>query len=155
MARLDPRKLHVTYERGISPEGLVLPRCYTLTHSDRTGDLWFTIGSQFERKQISGLYTRLMRDEVLAEWQDEPAGPGLHIYCQISAGLGSCRLRDSIFRRELPLVLEVIRYGDRRLFESRPELDEAPIWIHFISKKPQYACVEQWGTPKDYQGANV
>jgi hypothetical protein len=97
------------------------------------------------------LYTRLMRDEVLAEWQNESPGPALHIYCQISAGLGSCRFRDSIFRRELPLVLEVIRHGDRRLFESRPDLDEVPIWIHFISKNPQYDCVEQWGMPKNYR----
>ena len=155
MSRLDPQKLHVTFEKGVLRKKLAFPRCYTLTHSDRTGDLWLTVGKQFQRKQISGLYTRLMRDEVLAEWLKDPSGPALHIYCQVSAGLGSCRLRDSIFRRELPFVLEIIRYGDRELFDSSGELDEAPVRIHFISKKPQYACVEQWGTPKDYQQATA
>jgi hypothetical protein len=96
-----------------------------------------------------------MRDEVLAEWKKEPEGPALHIYCQVSAGLGTCRFRDSIFRRELPLVLEIIRYGDRTLFETRLDLDKAPIRIHFVSKKPQYHCIEQWGTPKDYQLAAI
>jgi hypothetical protein len=49
-------------------------RCYTLTHSDTTGELFLTIGPDFDRAQISGLYTRLMRDEVLAEWREDEDG---------------------------------------------------------------------------------
>ena len=38
------------------------PRKYTLTHSDRTGRLFLTIDKEYNEQQISGLYTRLMRD---------------------------------------------------------------------------------------------
>jgi Staygreen protein len=73
--RLDPRKLHVTFVPGTSAAGPVVPRAYTLTHSDSTGELFLTIGTTFDRRQISGWYTRLMRDEVLAEWSvEEDAG---------------------------------------------------------------------------------
>lgn len=70
MGRLRPEKLHVTFAPGTQIEGPTVPRCCTLTHSDMTGDLFLTIGSTYDEQQISGLYTRLMRDEVLAEWQE-------------------------------------------------------------------------------------
>ena len=64
MNELNPQKLHVTFQKGISPQQLSLPRRYTLTHSDATGDLFLSIGAEYDQKQISGFYTRLMRDEV-------------------------------------------------------------------------------------------
>jgi hypothetical protein len=67
MTRLIPEKLHVKFLPGITPESLVTHRYYTLTHSDTTGDLFLSIGPSYDIKQISKLYTRLMRDEVLAE----------------------------------------------------------------------------------------
>jgi hypothetical protein len=68
---LDPEKLRVSYLTGARPDGPLVPRRYTLTHSDSTGNLYLTIGLDYNVKQISGLYTRIMRDEVLAEWKVE------------------------------------------------------------------------------------
>lgn len=68
MGRLNPRKLHVRFAAGGTPQGPLTPRRYTLTHSDSTGDLFLTIAPEVDRKQIAGWYTRLMRDEVLAQW---------------------------------------------------------------------------------------
>jgi len=152
MARLQIDKLHTRLVDGARPDGLVLPRRYTLTHSDSTGDLFLTIAPDYDRKQISGAYTRLMRDEVLAEWLQEGAGPVLHVYCHVSGGIvvGTAGLRYGIFRRELPLVLEAFRYGDRQLFEAHPELDRAAIRVHFHARQAQYKKVEDWGTPGDY-----
>jgi hypothetical protein len=64
--------------------------------------------------------------------------------------LGPPGFRFDIFQRELPLVLEAIRYGDKRLFESRPELDRAPVWVHFHAVQERYNLVEQWGVPADW-----
>ena len=69
MSRLLPGKLHVSFQQNVRPEGPATPRRYTLTHSDSTGDLFLTIGAAYQEEQIAGWYTRLMRDEVLAEWQ--------------------------------------------------------------------------------------
>ncbi|MGQ9721054.1 MAG: staygreen family protein [Candidatus Jordarchaeum sp.] len=153
MVRLNPEKLHVKYTSGISKKDPISARRYTLIHSDRSGKLFLTIGREYDKKQISGIYTRLMRDEVLAEWITDDAKPALHVYCHVSGGLvfGPAGWRYAIFRSELPLVLEVFRYGDRSLFEAHPELDNAPIWIHFQASQPRYRKVEQWGKLADYK----
>jgi hypothetical protein len=150
---LDPRKLHVQFAAGVSSEGPLTPRRYTLTHSDSTGELFLTIAPEVDQKQISGWYTRLMRDEVVAEWQEGEEGAALHVCCHVSGGLvfGSARMRYGIFQRELPLVLEAFRFGDAGLFEARPDLDQASIWIHFQSANRRYDKIERWGTPGEYR----
>jgi hypothetical protein len=152
MQYLNPRKLHVTYLAGATPDDLIVPRRYTLTHSDITGELFLSIGSEYDTKQISKLYTRLMRDEVLAELVNDEGSFELRVHCHISGGLiiGSAGWRYNIFRSELPLVLEAIRYGDKTLFEKNPEFDHIPVCIHFHSNKKLYNVVEQWGTLNTY-----
>lgn len=153
MSRLDPRKLHVRFDGRAEPEGPPQPRRYTLTHSDSTGDLFLTIGADYDAAQIGGWYTRMMRDEVLAEWLDGDARPGLHVYCHVSGGIhfGSAEMRDGIFRRELPLVLEALRYGDDNLYLVYPHLDDAPVEVHFRSHQSRFNRVETWGAPADYR----
>ena len=152
MHRLRPEKLHVRLESGVGPEGPVTPRRYTLTHSDSTGDLFLTIGTEFDQGKISGWYTRLLRDEVLAEWQNGEEGLSLHVHCHVSGGvaMGAAGWRDQIFRRELPLVLEAFRYGERALLAARPDLDQAPVTVHFHSSRDRYDRVETWGTLSEY-----
>lgn len=153
MSHLRPEKLHVTFAGDAEPEGPVLPRRYTLTHSDRTGDLFLTIGSDYDRKQISGLYTRLMRDEVLAEWSEGGTGPELHVHCHVSGGLvlGTAGWRHDIFQRHMRQVLEAFRYGDDVLFHTLPALDEAPVHVHFHARQEQYNKVEARGRLADYR----
>jgi hypothetical protein len=152
MSHLNIQKLYVKFLKGIAPDSPAIPRAYTLTHSDSTGELYLTIGPQHDKRQISGWYTRLMRDEVLAEWQSEDK-PELHVHCHVSGGLvfGSAGWRDSIFRRHLPMVLETFRYGDRVLFEAFPELNRASIKVHFHATQERYDRIEAWGNPGDYQ----
>lgn len=150
MSRLIPKKLHVKFILPTSENGPITPRFYTLTHSDRTGDLFLTIGSEYNTKQVKGLYTRLMRDEVLAEWVETEEGPTLHVHCQVGRGLGSAKFREAIFRRELPLVLESFRFGDRTLFLKYPHLDEAQIWIHFHTRNVNNDQSECWGKIREY-----
>ena len=94
-----------------------------------------------------------MRDEVLAEWKAEKDLLFLHVYCHISGGLifGSASLRESIFRRELPLALEAIRYGDRELFANAPRLDRAKIIVHFNKPKSKNCKIESWGHLDGYK----
>jgi hypothetical protein len=152
MARLDPGKLQVTFASGTQRHGPMVPRRYTLTHSDVTGNLYLSIGSDYDREKVSGWQTRLMRDEVLAEWVGGEAGAVLHVHCHVSGGIlfGTAGMRDAIFRRELPLVLEAFRLGDLDLYRSCPELDQAPIMVHFHATQRRYNLVEQWGKPADY-----
>lgn len=153
MSHLNPNKLHVKFKQGITPQEPLTPRAYTLTHSDSTGDLFLTIAQQYNIPQISGWYTRLMRDEVLAQWESEANLPSLHVHCHVSGGLlfGTANWRESIFRRHMPMVLEAFRYGDRKLFETHPEMDHAKIWVHFHRARSHQDKVESWGQAKDYR----
>jgi hypothetical protein len=152
MARLDPDKLHVTIYSGVSRTELVLPRRYTLTHSDLTGDLFLTVSPEYNLSQIKGLYTRFMRDEVLGEWQRVGKNRQLMIHCHVSGGFvfGWASMRYAIFRRELPLVLEAVVYAEQGLLEKDPELGEAQIRVRFHSSSARYDKIEAWGRLTDY-----
>lgn len=152
MSRLNPQKLHVRF-KGAKPDVFVLPRRYTLTHSDSTGDLYLTISSDFNNKQVSGWCTRSMRDEVLAEWKTSQDKLYLHVYCHVCGGFvfGTVSLRESIFRREMPLVLEAIRYGDGELFDSDAELDNIEVVVHFRKSKTEKCEPEMWGPLGKYK----
>lgn len=152
MSELNPEKVHVRYLDEGARSDFSLPRRYTLTHSDRTGDRFLTIGRDYDLEQISGGYTRFMRDEVLAEWLDD-SGPRLNVYFHVSGGLvfGHAGLRCRIFRSCQRSVLQALRYGDDPLFRKRPELDERPALVHYRSGKPRYNFIEESGAMKEYR----
>ena len=152
MAALSPDKLHVEFKGSIDVQMLSIPRRYTLTHSDSTGDLFLTISPDYDEEQISGFYTRLMRDEVLAEWVGIDDGKyELHLYLHVSGGFcfGWAGLRDRIFRHHLNLVLEALKFGDKKIYESMPKLEESSIIVHFQSQKNKYCKDEHYGIIKE------
>ncbi|CAI5475662.1 unnamed protein product [Closterium sp. Yama58-4] len=73
----------------------------------------------------------------------------LHVHCHISGGHfllnAIAALRFWIFRKELPVVLEAFRHGDRALFDKHPDLEDALVWVHFHSNIPEYNRHECWG----------
>lgn len=152
MSNFNPEKLNVQFKNSIDKTQLNIPRKYTLTHSDSTGDLFLTIGTEYDYKQISSLYTRFMRDEVLAEWQRNNMTYELHLFLHVSGGFifGWASLRDRIFRSHLPLVLKTIRYGDKLMFKSLPILNNSPILVHFESKNKKYHKIENYGQMLDF-----
>jgi hypothetical protein len=151
MPDLNPEKLHVVYKDSVAENKLDLPRKYTLTHSDSTGDLFLTIGSEYDYEQISGLYTRFMRDEVLAEWQKKNGDYELHLYMHISGGFcfGWAGLRNKIFCYHLRLVLQIIKCGDKNLIKAMPELNNTQVIVHFQSKSKKYNRIENHGKIED------
>ncbi|UCG84211.1 MAG: staygreen family protein [Dehalococcoidia bacterium] len=152
MSRFNKDKLFVRYLNELENASSLFPRCYTLTHSDCTGKMYLTIGRGYDQKQLSRCWTRFMRDEVLGEWKLQQDYPALDIHCHVSGGFifGWASLRYKIFKSELPLALEAIRFGDLSIYEIRPDLDRATILVHFHARQVLYEVTENWGTPKDY-----
>ena len=148
MKKLNPDKLHVEFRNGVTRTRPIMGRRYTLTHSDITADLFLNIGLDFAYDKINDT-----RDEVLAEWRVNQGLPFLHVYIYIDGQFDPAvsAMRNEIFRRELPLALEAIRYGDREFFAAHSELGNAPVWIRFDSTNPAYNRSEYWGTPNDYE----
>jgi hypothetical protein len=153
MAGLNLEKMHVKYIGEATAKGPLSPRCYTLTHSDSTGDLFLSIGTVVDKEAISGCYTRLMRDEVLAEYRFEREIPELHVFCHVSGGLafGPAGWRYRIFRYHLPGVLEAFRYGDADFIEVNSAFDQGSVRVHFRSSRPRFHRIEDWGTLADYK----
>lgn len=93
-------------------------------------------------------YTRFLRDEVLAEWADG----SLHVHCHVRGSadwwLAPRQLRDFIFRREMPLVLDTVRFADRDFLSQHAQLSDAPVLVHFHDRDAH--VVECWGTLNDF-----
>ncbi|MDP5273590.1 staygreen family protein [Chengkuizengella axinellae] len=150
MSTFDPNKLSVTFFKGVTETMPIFPRFYTLTHSDITGELFLDIGPTYQVDKINVN----MRDEVLGHWYITNECISFHAYVYVSSGEFDkevSKVRYEIFKRELPLALKAIRYGDRHLFDIYPELDKKTICIYFQSVYPEYHGVENWGEFKDYK----
>jgi len=148
MSKLNPEKLFIEFTQGVTETDPIIPRRYTLTHSDLTAELFLTIGSDYAFNKIS--YS--MRDEVLGEWIQKEESYNYHVYLLVDGKFSetTAAIRDTIFRRELPLALQAIRYGDQKFFNVHKELDSVPIIVFFSSSIAKYNKVENWGTFSDY-----
>jgi len=149
MSKLNPKSLSVEFIDGITTKAPIIPRRYTLTHSDITAELFLTIGISFNYDKIN-----TMRDEVLGEWINIGGNYFYYVYLyvdgQSTPAEKETAIRDSIFRRELPLALKAIRYGDREFFDTHIKLNYTPIIVYFISKNPKFNAIEKWGTFSNY-----
>ena len=148
MSTFNPEKLSVEFMTGTTPMTPVIPRRYTLTHSDDTGELFLNIGKNYSWEKINPL-----RDEVLGEWKLQGSSLFFCIYIHIDQGQFTPSVsskRNEIFKRELPLALTAINYGDRTFFNTYPDLDQASIIITFMSSYPQFARQEYWGNFRSF-----
>lgn len=147
MGKLNPEKLSVEFREGVTTTEPVIPRRYTLTHSDITAELFLTIGLSYAYDK-----TNAMRDEVIGEWIKKGENYFFYVYLYVDGQFapGVSAIRNYVFRRELPLALEAIRYGDRKFFSAHPELVGSPIIVYFMSTNPQFNTIENWGTFSDY-----
>lgn len=149
-AIFEASKLRVLFLGKEDAKGhLQEPRIYTLTHSDTTAKITLAVAQEINKAQLKGWYSKLQRDEVLAEWRKTQGEMALHVHCHISGGnfLHNliAKLRFYIFRKELPVVLEAFIHGDRELFAKHPELQNAPVWVYFHSNMEEYNRLECWG----------
>ena len=148
MSKLNPEKLSVELRCGVTAREPVIPRRYTLTHVDITSELFLTISLTYAFDK-----TGAMRDEVLGEWIKTKEQYFYHVYLHVDGkfGLKETAVRNYIFRRELPLALEAIRYGDSKFFSLHPELNNVPIIVYFMSENFKFNRIEIWGTFSNYE----
>lgn len=135
MRELNPQKVFVQYRDIMKPCEPVMSRKYTITHSDTTAELFVFVAENYAEDQI----TR-MRDEVRVAWEQNEKGLAL-IGSVIVDGKGvkeNSHIRNKIFYNEMPTALQALRNADRFLFDKEPNLDNAPVFIHFISSNSAY-----------------
>ena len=148
MFKFQPSKLNVDYKGNVGTKEPIIPRKYTLTHSDETGELFLSIGNNYDLDKINyGI-----RDEVLGCWEKDDKYY-LFITLELDNGedLTNTIKRDKIFREEIPLALMAIVYGDSIFLENNRELYEAPVRVKFNSRISEYDTLEEWRKVKDYK----
>lgn len=130
-------------------------------------------GREYNRRQLDGWYTRMLRDEILAEWQEtapprggacgeaaaeaapRPPRPSLHVFCHVSGEElwpAPPQLRSFIFQREMALVLDTIAHaegGSGGLLAALPQLAASPVYVHLRSDIPALDRVVEWGVLGD------
>lgn len=144
MNNFNPERLQVEYRDGILATNPIVPRKHTLTHSDFTGQLFLTIGTAFACDKVNVD----LRDEVLGEWKLQGDKLNYNVYVYLNKkedDISTAIKRNEIFRRELPLALTAICYGDRVLFMIHPYLKDLPIVVNFLSTYPELYKQENWG----------
>jgi hypothetical protein len=153
MPSLKAEKIQVTYLPGVSKFYPLTPRYYTLTHSDRTGDLFLSVGTSYDVEKLSDLYTRFMRDEVIAELKSEDGGLSLNLHYHVCGGFvfGWANLRFKIFCRFISYNVQAIRFGDKAFFDKNPEFDEARVLVYFHSSNKKYEKIEEKGILAEYK----
>jgi len=147
MNEFNPFKVFVQYRENISPIQPVLGRKYTITHSDRSGDLFVTIADEYAKDRIGP-----MRDEVLIEWKRRKREYVLEgsALVDINQSEVNSKIRNEIFLREMPLILKSLRYADRFLFETYPILDSSTVFINFDSNNPEFNKNYNFGAIGNY-----
>lgn len=149
MSVFIPSKLSVSYQAPATPFRPVEGRKYTLTHSDTTGQLFLSIGCNYNYSAIN--YS--LCDEVLAKWVPQLGEFSLCARVYVSGGEydeNYTKVRFMIFQKELNLALKAMVNGDKALYSNFPWLLDAPIYVHFESIYPQFNQVIFYGTPRNY-----
>ena len=152
MREIKTEKLTVEFRQGVTPIAPIIPRRYTLTHSDITAQLFLTIGSSYAFDKLNAT-----RDEVLGEWVNLNNCYYYYVYLYIDGQFidpSKAPIRNEVFIRELPKALKAIRYGDDKFFALHSKLKQAPIIVFFNSSIPWFNRIENWGTFSDYEIAS-
>lgn len=148
MRELDSKKVFVQYRDIMKPYEPLADRKYTITHSDITAELFVFVAQNYAEDQITE-----MRDEVRASWEQYKKGTALigTVMVDGNGATGNAYIRNKIFYNEMPTALQALRKADRFLFNKAPDLDNAPVLIHFISSNPVYDKTYEFGVIGMYQ----
>ncbi len=142
MRELNPQKVFAQYRDIMKPYEPIKRRKYTITHSDVTAELFVFMAQNYAEDQI----TR-MRDEVRVAWEQNENGLVLigSVLVDVKGIIGNSYIRNKIFYNEMPTALQALRQADRFLFDKEPNLDNTPVYIHFISINPVYNKTYNFG----------
>lgn len=133
MESVSPNRVWLQYRDGVTESSPIVGRMYTMTHSDETADLFVSTGEKIASDRIGDL-----RDEVILRWTKWRNGLALsgEVLVTKDRDRKNAEFRNQIFEREMPTALAAIRIADDLLFQCHPELDDTPVYIHFISCFP-------------------
>lgn len=147
MKILNSERVFVQYRDDMQPYEPIMHRKYTITHSDKTGELFVFIGNEYAEDQVAEL-----RDELRLSWEERNGNYVLigSVLIDDSSLNGNAAVRNKIFLEELPTALQAFREADRFLFNQFSCLNKCHILITFQSYNPLYYRTYDFGVVGQY-----
>jgi hypothetical protein len=150
--RLDPLSCPITYSSNKIITSLRLPRKYTTTHNDDRSEIYVSIGSDYNQNLLNTDEVINLQTQVIGKWIQRKHRYEIHLNVQVSTLKNpDAYLRNTIFCKELGLVLEGIALAETGLLHTHPKLAKTRIYIHFKSIEEKYRRIERWGRLGDWQ----
>lgn len=148
MKYFDASKVIVEFRNDVNYNLPVLGRSYTVTHSDSTGEIFVTIGTQYATDKFNSL-----NDQVLLCMECYNGHFQLNgmVSLDLPGSNYSAPQRGKIFYDNMNIALMAIRYADRQFYERCCFLDNTPIFIHFCSHEPRLNKVYSFGEISEYK----
>jgi len=120
-----------------------LPRRYTSTHDDNKREIYLTIDTKYNSKQLDTEEVKNVESQILGKWVNSKT---IKLVAIVSSEKNpQAAIRDKIIRLELPNVLRQIGLAERATVTIRPELGRAKIFIHYKSVDPKFDKKEYLG----------
>ena len=135
MSEFDSSRVHSEFRQGITTTSPIYNRAYTVTHSDETGELFITIGTEHAYDKVDEL-----RDEVLLRIQQLDGKLMFYgtVLINEEGDQRNATMRNEIFLKEMPIAIEGMKAADRAMWEQNPMLLDLPVCIWFQSSDPEY-----------------
>lgn len=147
MDNFDTTKINIELRNKVDIAAPVLGRSYTVTHSDDTGDIFVTIGTDFAVDRFGPLNDQVLLRMECFNGQFQLNG----LVClDLPGSKFSIKQRSDIFSEKMYLALMSIRYADSYFYEKCCSRDTIPVYMHFYSKDPRYDRVHYFGEIGDY-----
>ncbi len=140
-------KFTVEFREGVTEYAPVIPRRYTYIQEKESNISHLIIASDF----ISEQFTKEQK-EIIGEWLLVDSGTWFYGYLFMGDLMGQepDNQRRAEIQKLLVNALVTIRKGDRKFFESHPELLHYPIIVYYLYSDPEYNYSECWGTFNNY-----
>jgi len=143
--RLIPLLTPITYECAEVITDFRLPRKYTNTHNDETGEIYISVGHQYNQILLDSEEARVVQSQVVGKWVKVDCEYQIHFTVLVSTEQNpNAYIRNFIFCEELGVVLEGFAFAETALLRLHPKLARAKIFVHFKSIDPAYDRVEYW-----------
>lgn len=148
---LDPTMLNIVYDSKKESTIFSLPRKYTSTHNDSPPTLYLGIGKKYIDRLLDTEEVKKNQTQILGKWKKEHEKYIIQLKVYVSTVTNpQTVIRNSIFCKELGLVLQSIAFAEIPILKEHPNLLKTNIYIKFISNVPEYNRTEKWGKLCDW-----
>lgn len=142
----NPLKSLLNYSSSNIMTKFCLPRKYTSTHSDETGEIFLAVDKKYYKPYLENEESQKVESQVIGKWVKKKNKYKILLKVVVSSEKNpNAKLRYDIYQRELPHVLKTIALAESCTMKHDDNIKKAKIYVKFDSIDPKYQKVQYWG----------